>query len=204
RDGGGPGRFPACSFRSSHKCPLKGNSLLLRQTDQESVFGTAGPLPLPEHPPKVTPVGIAPVGKPADVCRGGSHIRQSPAPELPGDFPSVRDPLPEEPFMFMIFLSRKELPDDTRAKEAVFLPGTGIAGPSAENRFLSHRVYLPTASFISRTTSPSSAWRPISFLEKIRFPSTSTSKTPPPEGTRRISPISPRNSVNNSSATRAA
>ncbi|GAA5345805.1 hypothetical protein PLACP1_19650 [Planifilum fimeticola] len=51
--------------------------------------------------------------------------------------------------MFMVSLSRNELSDDTRTKEAVSLPGTGIADPSAENRFRSRRLYLPTASFIN-------------------------------------------------------
>jgi hypothetical protein len=36
-----------------------------------------------------------------------------------------------------------------------------------------------TASRISRITSPDSAWRLEDFLEKTRFPSTSTSNTPP-------------------------
>ena len=38
---------------------------------------------------------------------------------------------------------------------------------------------VDAACFMSRTTSPGSAWRPIPFLENTRRPSTSTSNTPP-------------------------
>jgi len=52
--------------------------------------------------------------------------------------------------------------------------------------------------------SPGSGWRPICFFEKIFFPDTVTSNTPPEEGIRRSEPTSCFFALSTSSATRTA
>jgi hypothetical protein len=56
----------------------------------------------------------------------------------------------------------------------------------------------------AESTSPGAAWRPSSFLEKIFFPPTVTSNTPPEDGIRRSPVTASPLALRISSATRTA